>query len=456
MTSKQGKSLLSRIDATSSGYDAAFSSLCSRRFAFDDKINRSVEEIVAQVRDRGDSAVREFTKSYDGISTDVLEVSEDEWASASSLVDLSDRQALERACQRIKEFHEHHAGIDWESRESDGSLLGQRSRPMHRVGLYVPGGKASYPSSVLMNAIPAAVARVPEIFMTTPPQRDGTIRADVLHAAKISGVNRVFKAGGAQAIAALAFGTETIPKVDKIVGPGNVYVQAAKILVFGEVGIDSEAGPTEVLVVADHTARPSWIAADLLSQAEHDELACAVLVTHDASLVTQVEKELQNQLRDFRRQDIAKKALAGRSATIISRDVNHSVKLANDYAAEHLVLAVERPDCLLESVENAGTVFLGHYSPVAIGDYLAGPNHVLPTGGTARFFSPLGVEDFVKRTSFVGFQPQTLRNLGQDVIRLSNLEGLPGHGASVMIRLEGADQELGGMKTKRSIEASDE
>ena len=429
MTSKQVESLLPRIDATRSGYDAAFSSLCSRRFAFDDKINRSVEEIVAQVRDRGDSAVREFTKSYDGITTDVLEVSEDEWASASSLVDLSDRQALEKACQRIKEFHEHHAGSDWESRESDGSLLGQRSRPMHRVGLYVPGGKASYPSSVLMNAIPAVVARVPEIFMTTPPQRDGTIRADVLHAAKISGVNKVFKAGGAQAIAALAF---------------------------GEVGIDSEAGPTEVLVVADHTARPSWIAADLLSQAEHDEFACAVLVTHDVSLATQVEKELQNQLRDFRRQDIAKKALAGRSATVISRDVSHSVKLANEYAAEHLVLAVEHPESLLEFVENAGTVFLGHHSPVAIGDYLAGPNHVLPTGGTARFFSPLGVEDFVKRTSFVGFQRQTLRNLGQDVIRLSNLEGLPGHGASVMIRLEGADHEPGGMKTKRSKEESDE
>lgn len=448
MVKRPVKLLLTEIDATSPGYEEKFSNLCSRRLAFDDKVNRSVEEIVSGVRDTGDAAVHKFTELHDGVVTDALEVSEEEWLSASSCVDLENRNALENACHRVKEFHEHHVRNDWKSRESDGTFFGQWSRPMHRVGLYVPGGKASYPSSVIMNAVPATIAKVPEIVMTSPPQRDGNIPPEVLYAAKISGVNRVFKAGGAQAIAALAFGTKTFPKVDKIVGPGNVYVQAAKRIVFGQVSIDGEAGPTEVLIVADRSARPSWIAADLLSQAEHDELACVVLVTHESDLAERVQKEIESQWEALQRQDIARKALEGKSAIIISRDLEHSVSLANEYASEHLVLAVERPESVMRSIENAGTVFLGHHSPVAIGDYLAGPNHVLPTGGTARFFSPLGVEDFMKRTSFVGFEPQTLQNLSKDVIRLANLEGLPGHGASVEIRLEATEQTRTDLKSR--------
>jgi histidinol dehydrogenase len=287
-----------------------------------------------------------------------------------------------------------------------------------------------------MNAVPASVVEVPEIVMATPAQPDGTLRPDVLMAAKVAGVHRIFKMGGAQAIAAMAYGTETVPRVDKIVGPGNIYVATAKRMVFGDVAIESEAGPTEVLIVADRSATPAWLAADLISQAEHDELACAVLITNAKSLVTRVQDQIAKQLKTLDRAKVAKKSLAQRGAIITAKDMNECMELANRYAPEHMVLAVDDADALSKQVKNAGALFLGHYTPVAVGDYIAGPNHVLPTGGTARFFSPLGVEDFLKRMSVTRFEPPKLRELGADVIRLAALEGLNGHAASIDLRLQ--------------------
>ncbi len=309
-------------------------------------------------------------------------------------------------------------------------------RPLERVGIYVPGGKAVYPSTVIMNAVPASVVEVPEIVMATPPNPDGQVPTEVLMAAKVAGVHRVFKMGGAHAVAALAYGTESVPRVDKITGPGNVWVANAKRLVYGEVDIDSEAGPTEVMVVADKSATPAWVAADLLSQAEHDEMASAILVTNQRGLVTRVQDQLTKQLKALDRGKIAKKALTTRSAIVLAKNMDDCIKVANRYAPEHLVLAVDGPELVAKQVENAGAIFLGHYTPVAVGDYLAGPNHVLPTGGTARFFSPLGVEDFLKRTSVVRFEPPKLRELGLDVMRLAELEGLSGHAVSVDLRLQ--------------------
>ena len=321
-------------------------------------------------------------------------------------------------------------------REEGGALLGHSVRPLDRVGIYVPGGKAAYPSSVIMNGVPASVVDVPEISMATPPRADGTISPEVLMAARLAGVHRIFKMGGAHAIASLAFGTESVPRVDKITGPGNIWVATAKRLVFGHVGIDAEAGPTEVAIVADRTANPTWLAADLISQAEHDEMAQSVLFTHVKSIATRTQKQLAKQAADLARAKIIRSSLAKRGAIVLTANLEESIELANDYAPEHLVLALEDADTAMKSVRNAGAVFLGHYTPVAVGDYIAGPNHVLPTAGTARFFSPLGVEDFLKRTSFTRFEPAKLRELGLDVIRLAELEGLDGHGRSVDLRLQ--------------------
>jgi histidinol dehydrogenase len=287
-----------------------------------------------------------------------------------------------------------------------------------------------------MNAVPASVVEVPEILMASPAGPDGSLRREVLMAARVAGVHRVFKMGGAHAVAAFAYGTESIPRVDKITGPGNVYVATAKRMVFGEVAIDSEAGPTEVLIIADRTATPAWLAADLISQAEHDELACAVLITSAKALATRVQDQIAKQLKDLPRARIAKKALATRGAIVLAKDMAECVDLANRYAPEHAVLAVDDADGLSKQILNAGAIFLGHYTPVAVGDYLAGPNHVLPTGGTARFFSPLGVDDFLKRTSIVRFEPPKLRELGLEVMRLAELEGLGGHAKSVELRLQ--------------------
>jgi histidinol dehydrogenase len=410
--------------------------VCDRRVGSVADVEKDVAKIIGDVRARGDVALRAFIKKFDGPALERFEVTPEEWDDACEQVDSADRAAIGKAAMRVREFHRKRIPSSWEMREEGGGYMGQRVRPLARVGLYVPGGKAVYPSSVVMNAIPASVVEVPEIVMATPPGADGTIRPEVLMAARVAGVHRVFKMGGAHAVAALAYGTESVPRVDKITGPGNVWVATAKKQVFGQVGIDSEAGPTEVAIVADRSATPAWIAADLISQAEHDELAQSVLITHVKTLVTRVQEQITKQLKDLDRSDIARKSIKARGAIIQTKDLAQSLELADEYASEHLVLAIEDPEKAAKTIQNAGAIFMGHYTPVAVGDYIAGPNHVLPTGGTARFFSPLSVEDFLKRTTFMKFEPPKLRELGADIVRLANVEGLTGHGASVELRLQ--------------------
>ena len=418
------------------GFERAFEDLVRRRDLGRRELEEEVRSILEQVRKGGDEALLELTRRFDGVRPEPLEVSAAEWDAGVDAVDPADRAALGKAAMRVREFHRKRIPGSWEIREEGGALMGQRVRCLERVGVYVPGGKAFYPSSVIMNAVPASVVEVPEIIMVSPPGPDGRLRPEVLMAARVAGVHRIFKCGGAQAIAALAYGTESIPRVDKIVGPGSARVATAKRLVFGEVAIDAEAGPTEVVVLADRSATAAWVAADLISQAEHDEEACALLITHVKSLATRVQDQIRRQLEQLDRSDIARRALAGRSAVILTRNLEQGVELGNRYAPEHLVIATEKPDQVMKGVAHAGAIFLGHYTPVAVGDYLAGPNHVLPTGGTARFFSPLSAEDFLKRSSFVRFEPGKLRELGADVIRLARMEGLTGHGRSVELRLE--------------------
>ena len=417
-------------------FDENWFSVCNRRVDSVLDVEKDVAKIIADVRSGGDEALFACIKKFDGATLETLEVTKDEWDDACDQVDSADRAAIGKAAMRVREFHRKRIPASWEMREEGGGYMGQRVRPLARVGLYVPGGKAVYPSSVIMNAIPASVVEVPEIIMVTPPEKDGTIRPEVLMAARVAGVHRVFKMGGAHAVAALAYGTETVPRVDKITGPGSVWVATAKKQVFGQVGIDSEAGPTEVCIVADSSATPAWLAADLISQAEHDELAQVVLITHVKSLVARVQDQLARQLKTLDRSEMATRAIKERGAIIVTKSLAESIRLADEYASEHLILAVDDPEKASKDVQNAGAIFMGHYTPVAVGDYIAGPNHVLPTGGTARFFSPLGVEDFIKRTSFMKFEPPKLRELGADIVRLANVEGLTGHGASVELRLQ--------------------
>jgi len=430
------KGILQVLQSGDGGFAQAFERLCVRRREGAEGVEQVARRIVERVRERGDAEVAALTRKFDGARLDAFEVTRKEWDEACDAVNPADRAALGKAAMRVREFHRKRIPSSWEMREEGGAFMGQRVRPLRRVGIYVPGGKAAYPSTVIMNAVPASVVEVPEIVMATPPRKDGSVQPEVLMAARVAGVHRVFKMGGAQAVAALAFGTESVPRVDKIVGPGNAWVQAAKRLVFGEVDIDSEAGATEVVVVADRTATPAWVAADLISQAEHEEGASAILITHVKALAARVQEQITRQLKTLERGKIAREALSTHGAVVLTRDLEESLELANRYAPEHLVLALDSADAALKRVENAGTVFLGHYSPVAVGDYLAGPNHVLPTGGTARFFSPLGIEDFLKRTAFVRFEPPKLRELGADVMRLAALEGFTGHGASVELRLQ--------------------
>jgi len=436
MASRSSAKLLRVLRTNEADFPEAWAKICNRREDQKDDVEKEARKIVTRVREGGDPALLACVRKYDGVSLQAVEVTRDEWDEGCERVDPADRAAIGKAAMRVREFHRKRIPSSWEMREEGGGYMGQRVRPLHRVGLYVPGGKAVYPSSVIMNAVPASVVEVPEILVATPPQPDGSVRPEVLMAARVAGAHRVFKMGGAHAVSALAYGTDSVPRVDKIMGPGNIWVATAKRLVFGAVGIDSEAGPTEVCVMADRSATPAWVAADLISQAEHDELAQAVLITHVKPLVTRVQEQLTRQLKDLEKAKIAKQALTTRGAVVVTRDLDESITLANEYAAEHLVLAVDGADALSKRVVNAGAVFLGHYTPVAVGDYLAGPNHVLPTGGTARFFSPLGVDDFLKRTSFVRFEPPKLRELGADVIRLAEVEGLTGHGRSVDLRLQ--------------------
>lgn len=416
-------------------------SLGRRGGIWDQEVEDRVKEILSSVLRGGNGELLAWARKLDGMpqGRDRLELDKDEWGDACELLGARERSALETAAQRIRSFHERVKAQSWLTVDSEGCLLGQLVRPLERVGIYVPGGKASYPSSVLMTAIPARVAGVTEVIMCSPlPWRDPS--PAVLAAARIAGVDRVFRLGGAQAIAAMAYGVGEVPRVDKIVGPGNAYVAAAKRMVFGDVDIDMMAGPSEILIVADGTVAPGFAAADMLSQAEHDERASCLLLTPSASYAREVDRELERRLRRSPRRRIAQEALERFGAIIVCSDLEEALEMAADLAPEHLELLTERPLEWLPRVRNAGAVFLGPWSAEAMGDYLAGPSHVLPTGGTARFFSPLGVEDFLKRTSVIGISQGAMSLLGPQVVRMAGLEGLHAHGKSVAVRLSSLDK----------------
>ncbi len=397
----------------------------------------TVQEILQAVRERGDAALFAYTERFDRLklTAETLEVTAAEIAQALAVVDSDTLATLQLAADRIAAFHSKQKETTWLADDEPDIRLGQMVTPLDRVGIYVPGGKASYPSSVLMNAIPAKVAGVGEIIMVVP-MPDGVVNPYVLAAAKIVGVDRIFKIGGAQAVAALAYGTATVPRVDKITGPGNVYVATAKRLVFGTVDIDMIAGPSEILVINDGSGNPAHIAADLLSQAEHDELAASILITTDEAFGQQVAAELESQLAQLSRAAIARQSIDNFGAIILARDLAEAAAFSNRIAPEHLELAVADPYDLLAQIRHAGAIFLGHHTPEAAGDYLAGPNHTLPTGGTARFFSPLGTGDFVKKSSLIAFSADGLQRLGDSIIKIAELEGLQAHARSVSIRLD--------------------
>ena len=436
MATRAAAKIVNVLESTESGFNGQFEKLVRRREALSEDVTRTVAKIIERVRAGGDEELLACVRRFDGAKIDALEVEPEEFEEAAEKIDPADRAALGKAAMRVREFHRKRIPSSWEVREEGGGTFGYRVRPLHRVGIYVPGGKAVYPSTVIMNAVPASVVEVPEIIMATPAGPDGKLRPEVLMAAKVAGVHRVFKMGGAHAVAALAYGTATVPAVDKIVGPGNVYVASAKRMVFGDVAIDTEAGPTEVMVIADRTANPAWVAADLISQAEHDEMAQAILVTPAKALVARVREQIAKQLKTLDRAKIAAKSLQTRGALISCKNMDECIALVNRYAPEHLIVAADDPDPIAKQIVNAGAIFLGHYTPVAVGDYLAGPNHVLPTGGTARFFSPLCVDDFLKKTIVTRFEPPKLRELGLDVMRLADIEGLTGHRLSVDLRLQ--------------------
>jgi histidinol dehydrogenase len=399
-----------------------------------------VQNIIQQVKQEGDAALLRLTKELDKADLETLKVSEEEIDEAMAKVEPAFLEALHEAAERISSYHEKQKQNSWFAPEADGTILGQLIRPLERVGVYVPGGKAAYPSSVLMNGLPAKVAGVPERVMVTPPLPDGTVYAPTLAAARIAGVTSIYKVGGAQAIAALAYGTESIPAVDKIVGPGNLYVALAKQAVYGQVDIDSIAGPSEIVVIADESANPVFVAADLLSQAEHDPMASAVLITPSPVLAEKVALEVQRQCEQLERREIAAESIRRHGAICLVEDLMEAFEAANHLAPEHLELLIEEPWQWLGKVKHAGAVFLGAYSPEPVGDYFAGPNHVLPTNGTARFFSPLGVDQFVKRTSIISYSREALERDGGKVITLARAEGLTAHAAAVRVRFDHAKE----------------
>jgi histidinol dehydrogenase len=417
-------------------FEGYFQKTRERGRAFDPELWETVRRIVDDVAVRGDEALFDYTARWDGpgVTAATVEASPEEKKEAAARVAPEDLAILRLAALRIERFHERQRQEGWSVMEEEGVELGQRILPLSRVGIYAPGGLASYPSTVLMTAIPARIAGVGEIILATPC-KDGRLQPLIAAAAERGGVHRIFKIGGAQAIAALAFGTASIPQVDKIVGPGNAYVATAKKLVFGRVAIDMIAGPSEVLIIADGSGEPAFTAADLLAQAEHDGMASAVLLTPDEAFARAVAAEVNRQLPELQRRDIASRSLAAYGAAVVTRDLREAVALANRCAPEHLELMVQNPRELLPEIRNAGAVFLGKYTPEALGDYLAGTNHVLPTGGTARFASPLGVYDFVKRTSILSFSREALERYGRPTARFAELEGLDGHEKSVLVRL---------------------
>ena len=419
--------------------EPAFKSLMvrilQRRGSREGKVEKRVAEILRAVQKTGDRAVARYTELLDRVrlTRSNMEVKSNEIERAMKKVPAKDLLTLRLAARRIAAFHRRQLQKSWQYRDPIGMLLGQRITPLERVGVYVPGGKASYPSTVLMNAIPAKVAGVKEVIMTSPIGNDGAI---ILAAAKIAGVDRIFRVGGAQAIAALAFGTRTIPKVDKIVGPGNIFVATAKRLVFGDVNIDSIAGPSEILLLVDDSADPEYVAADMLSQAEHDELAAALCVTTSMSTALKIQRATEEQLRQTKRRAITFKSLEKYGAIIVVRGMAEALQLANTIAPEHVELIVKQPEKWARGVRNAGAIFVGPYSTPPLGDYLAGPNHVLPTGGSARFFSPLGTYDFLKRTTIIRAEKKALRALAPKITQLARLEGLDDHARAVEARFK--------------------
>ncbi|MBQ9099472.1 MAG: histidinol dehydrogenase [Clostridia bacterium] len=395
-----------------------------------------VADIIANVRARGDAALYEYCEKFDKVQLDSLAVSEAEIDEAFAAVPSEFLRILRLAADNIRLFHEKQKRNSFIVNEQEGVVMGQKITPVDRAGLYVPGGTAAYPSTVLMDAIPAKIAGVPQVVMVSPPGKDGKIPAVILAAAKIAGVDRIFKLGGAQAIAALAYGTESVPKVDKIVGPGNAFVAEAKKQVFGAVSIDMIAGPSEILVLADGTANPRHVAADLLSQAEHDKLASAVLVTDSEVLAVAVQQEIETQLSLLEREEIARASIDQNGKIIVAPDLQKGIEIANEIAPEHLELCVDNPFDYLDQIRHAGSIFMGKNCPEALGDYLAGPNHTLPTSGTAKFSSPLSVDDFVKKTQYTYFTKEALSKVAEDVAYFARKEGLTAHARSATVRFE--------------------
>lgn len=397
-----------------------------------------VNDIITAVREKGDEALFGFTRQFDGaeIAAENVKVTEEEIREAYGQVDAKLLEVIRKAKVNIRTYHEKQRQYSWFDSEESGIILGQKVTPLHTVGVYVPGGKAVYPSSVLMNVLPAKAAGVKRIIMTTPPGADGTVYASTLVAAKEAGVDEIYKAGGAQAIAAMAFGTKSIPKVDKIVGPGNIYVALAKKAVFGYVSIDSIAGPSEILVLADETANPRYVAADLLSQAEHDEMASAILITTSESLAEAVSREADRFTAELSRKEIIQKSLDHYGYILVAESMEDAIEAANDIASEHLEIVTKDAFEVMTKIRNAGAIFIGEYSSEPLGDYFAGPNHVLPTNGTAKFFSPLSVDDFIKKSSIISYSKEALRPVYKDIVQFAECEKLTAHANSIKVRFE--------------------
>ena len=417
--------------------DYAVSDILSREIDDYGEYEEVVKGILADVRARGDEALKEYGKKFDGAELDSLEVTEEEFAAAEGALSEDYKRVVRTSAENIAAFHSRQVREGFEIRK-DGVLLGQKYTPLSVAGVYVPGGTASYPSTVLMDIIPAKIAGVGQVIMVTPVKADGKVKPEILYAAKVAGADRVFKTGGAQAIAALAYGTQTVPRADVIVGPGNIYVALAKKLVYGTVNIDMIAGPSEILVIADGKSDPVFVAADLLSQAEHDKLASAVLVTDSERLAVAVQAEVERQLCGMEREEIARASIENNGKIIVCESIEKAVEISNEIAPEHLEVCVDDPVSLLPEIKNAGSIFLGRYTPEALGDYYAGPNHTLPTGGSARFSSPLSVDNFVKRSSYICYTRSGLESAAEDVIKFAESEGLCGHANSVKVRLNKA------------------
>ena len=407
------------------------------------KFEAAVADILANVKEKGDEALFSYTKEFDKVevTTDTIRVTEAEIQEAYEAVDASLLEVIRKALVNIRSYHEKQRQNSWFASTENGTMLGQKVTPLNRVGVYVPGGKAVYPSSVLMNIVPAKVAGVPHIVMTTPPGKDGKVNPSTLVAAKEAGADEIYKVGGAQAIGALAYGTASIPKVDKIVGPGNIFVALAKKAVYGHVSIDSIAGPSEILVLADETANPHYVAADLLSQAEHDEMASAILITTSTELAQNVEKEIDGYLKVLSRKEIIEKSLENFGYILIAEDMDEAIDAANEIASEHMEIVTKNAFEVMMKVRNAGAIFIGEYSSEPLGDYFAGPNHVLPTNGTAKFFSALSVDDFIKKSSIVYYSRSALKEIHKDIIQFATSEQLTAHANSIAVRFEDEDKK---------------